>query len=433
VTEQARGITKLTIILAVAIFGTSAYANLPPALGLNRLHKYVPPFDGRDLNMVDHLGGEHRSIAEALSSGRGFADPFREQTGPTAWMAPVLPTIQGILLVLGGIDLAVVAIVFLQNSTLVFTGWLVLRAAGRCVWPRAPVVSLVLFYGATWASFYSCYQFTHDVWLIMLLVGVLVYLTDRFWTSSFGRSATTCWGLVGGVAMLSAPVFGPVWLALTALLARSSRRGRALAVSLLVAAVVITPWIVRNAIVFGRFIPVKSNLAFEFYQSNALERDGVLRDETRRSHPFESPGRERIRYRELGEMAYLDEYRARSLELIRRDPSGYLARVKNRLLAATLVYRSFTGDEGNRRVIVRSLILPLPLLGLVMVLVTRGWTRDRLMIIAPVVYVTYLTPYILVAYYRRYAVPLLGLQVMFEIWGLDAVWRRWIHRANDSK
>jgi hypothetical protein len=431
-TAGARRITRLTILLALAVFATSLCANLPHALGLEWLYQYVPPFDGQDLSMLDHLGGEHRSIAEALSAGRGFADPFHEPTGPTAWVAPVLPAIQASLLAVGGLGLAVIAIAFLQNLSLIFTGWLVLRTAARCRWRHAPVVSLVLFVVLTWSHFSSSYQFTHDAWLVMSLVGILFYLADRLWTSSFGPRSVICWGLVGGVAMLSAPVFGPVWLALTVLLALRSRRARPFVVSCVIATATMTPWIVRNAIVFGRFIPVKSNLFFEVYQSNALERDGVLRDVTGNTHPFRIAGTERSRYRELGEMTYLDEYRVRSLEVIRNDPVGYLARVKNRLLAATLVYHSFFGEEGKRQVLVRSVIYPLPFLGLAAVVLTRGWARDHLVVIALVIYVTYLMPYVLVAYYRRYAMPLIGLQVMFEIWGLDAVVGHLIHHVHDG-
>ncbi len=371
--------------------------------------------------LVDHLGGEHRSIAKAINGGRGFADPFNEPTGPTAWMAPVLPMIQALLLALGGINLAVVAIVLLQNMSLVFTGWLVLRAAARCSWPHAPVVSVVLFFASTWFYFSSCYQFTHDAWLIMLLVGFLFYLADRLWKNPFTPRTATCWGLAGGVAILSAPSLGPVWLALTALLARSSRRARPFIVSFLVAAAVVTPWMIRNAIVFGRIIPVKSNLFFEIYQSNALEPDGLLHDETGNTHPFRTSGTERSRYRILGEIAYLDEYRAASLDVIRRDPVRFLARIKNRFLAATLVYHSFFRDEGKRQALVRSLIYPLPFLGLMALVMTRRRALDPLMLIALAMYVSYLIPYLLAAYYRRYAMPLLGLQVMFEIWGLDAI------------
>jgi hypothetical protein len=420
-TERAPSIAKLTAVLAVAIFATSTYANLPHALGLKQLCRVVPPFDGRDLSMMDHLGGEHRSVAAALSSGRGFADPFNEPTGPTAWVAPVLPTVQAVFLAVGGMPLTVPAIALLHNMSLIFTGWLVLRTAARCRWSHAPVVSLVLFLGTTWTYFSSSYQFTHDTWLIMFLVGVLVYLTDRLWTSSFGPATAIGWGLLGGVAILSGPVLGPVWFTLTALLARSTRRIRTIIISLLIAAGVMTPWIIRNAVVFGRLIPVKSNLFFEIHQSNVLERDGVLSHEVGDTHPFRTAGVERSRYRMLGEMAYLDEYRTRTVEAIGRNPFGYVTMVKNRLLAATLFFHSFTKNEAKREVLIRSLLHPLPFLGLMVVVLARGWARDRVVLIALVVYAVYLIPYLLVAYYRRYAMPLVGLQVMFEIWALDAL------------
>jgi hypothetical protein len=422
-TVQARGITKLTVLLAVGVFATSLYANLPHALGLQWFYPYVPPFDGRDLSLLDHLGGEHRSIAEALSVGRGFADPFRERTGPTAWMAPLLPMIQAFLILLGGIKLATITIAILQNLTLVFTGWLVLRTASRCSLANAPAISLLLYFATTWTYFSSCYQFTHDVWLMLLWVGVFVFATERLWISSLKRRSTAGWGLIGGLAMLSGPVLGPVWVALTATLAYTSRRVQPFIISGLVAAAVMAPWIVRNGMVFGRFIPVKSNLPFEFYQSNVTEPDGVLRDETGYIHPYRSAGWERSRYRAIGEMAYLDEYRARSFEAVRKNPLGYLTRVRNRLLAATLVFQSFFSNEGKTRASIRSMIYPLPFIGLALLLMMRGWARNRVVVIALVVYVTYLTPYVLVAYYRRYGLPVVGLQVMFEIWGLDAVHR----------
>ena len=232
--------------------------------------------------------------------------------------------------------------------------------------------------------------------------------------------------------MLSAPVFAPVWLALTALLARSARGVWPFIVSFLVAAAVLAPWIARNAVVFGRFIPVKSNLFFEVYQANALESDGMVGDETMRDHPYRGPGPERSRYKNLGEMAYLDEYRARSIELIRHDPIGYLAKVKNRLLAATLVYQPFRRGEGNRQLLVRCALYPLPFFGLLAIVATRRWAGDPVVLIALVAYVTYLIPYVLVAYYRRYAIPLLGLQIMFEIWGLDSLWHFFGRRLKNN-
>ena len=169
-------------------------------------------------------------------------------------------------------------------------GWLVIRTAARCSWPHWPVVSLVLYLAATWSHFASCYQVTHESWLLIFLVGVLFYLTDRLWGGPPGQGASACWGLAGGFAMLAAPVLGPVWLALSApgLVFPTRPPVRSFGV---IAAAVLTPWVARNAIVFGGFIPMKSNVFFEFYQSNEIESDGVLNDETLDKHPFPRPAR----------------------------------------------------------------------------------------------------------------------------------------------
>ena len=124
------------------------------------------------------------------------------------------------------------------------------------------------------------------------------------------------------------------------------------------------PWIARNAIVFGRFIPVKSNLPFEFYQSNVLEPSGVLRDEQGTRTPFELPGWNGLATQSSERWPTSMSTGPEAAEEIRRDPLAYLIRVRNRLLAATCVYYSFENNEGRRRVLVRSLLHPLPFLGL---------------------------------------------------------------------
>ncbi len=41
-----------------------------------------------------HLGAEYYNIGSAIADGRGFSDPFVVQSGPTAWMPPLLVWIQ---------------------------------------------------------------------------------------------------------------------------------------------------------------------------------------------------------------------------------------------------------------------------------------------------------------------------------------------------
>ena len=142
-------------------------------------------------------------------------------------MAPVLPALQAFLLALGGIKLTVLLVALLQDLTLIFTGWLVMWRGGHdAARRRVPVIACILYFETTWSNFSNCYQYTHDAWLVMLLVGVLVYVADRLWARSIGWRSALGWGLLGGLAALASPALGLPWLALSVLLGRSSRQIR---------------------------------------------------------------------------------------------------------------------------------------------------------------------------------------------------------------
>ena len=411
----------ILIVIGVAILTASALANFGRVTGSRDWLAFVPPFlAGHDANMVDHLGGEYLCIAEALAAGRGFSDPFHEPTGPTAWMPPTLPFLQATLISgLGDRKAVVNCIVLLQDLALLVAGWVATKAArgpgGR------PLVAAAVYIALTWYHFQSCYQITHDCWLLLLLLSLMVAEGDRLGARSPSLKAAVGWGAFGGLGVLTSPILGLVWATITAAWLATTRRARPLLVSTAVAALVVSPWVARNYHVFGRFIPVKSNLAFEWYQSNHLEPDGVLRFETGATHPYRHAGEERDRYKELGEIAYLDEYRGRSLAALRDDPMGYLLRIGARLLAATVVYYPYNEGESGPALWLSYAVHPLPFYGLLLMVLRGGWQSDRLKAIAVIVYITYLTPYIMVAYYERYAVPLIGIQAMFCYWGWEAI------------
>lgn len=232
------------------------------------------------------------------------------------------------------------------------------------------------------------------------------------------------WGVVGGLSVLTSPVLGPVWAGLTVLLAASAKRIRPFAISLLIATAVIAPWIARNVLVFHRFIPVKSNLAFELYQSQCLEPDGVLRDVTALAHPFLNE-QERALYKEVGEMKYLEAKRDAFLESVRQSPLSYCKRVANRLLAATILFRPYESNHGPASELLGKIIHPLPMIGMVLMLASPGWAKDRRKVIALVIFTIYMIPYILVSFYIRYAVPLLLIKLLFVFWGVESVRRMW--------
>lgn len=233
------------------------------------------------------------------------------------------------------------------------------------------------------------------------------------------------WGVVGGLSVLTSPVLGPVWAGLTVMLAASVKRIRPFVFSVVIATAVVAPWIARNALVFHRFIPVKSNLAFELYQSQCLEPDGVLRDVTALAHPFLNE-QERALYNESGEMKYLEAKRNAFFESVRESPLSYCKRIANRLLGATVLFRPYESNHGPVSELLGKIIHPLPMVGMVLMLANPGWAKDRRKVIALAIFIIYITPYILVSFYIRYTVPLLLIKLLFVFWGLESLRRmRW--------
>ena len=82
---------KLWWIVGAFIVACSVYADLALLVTDPADYQFFPPFKrGYNANMNRVLGGETYEIAKALLAGEGFAHPFKERTGPTAWTAPLV-------------------------------------------------------------------------------------------------------------------------------------------------------------------------------------------------------------------------------------------------------------------------------------------------------------------------------------------------------
>jgi hypothetical protein len=418
------------LVIVVAVLGCSLYANLALLVRNPAGFGFFPPFEsGKNLLKVDHLGGEYYSIAGALVSGRGFADPFQEQTGPTAWMPPVLCWVMAALRWATGSDreLVTAVIILLQDLTLIGTGLLVIEFARRTT-GRVGLATMI-FVAVLLGNFHHCFQFTHDCWIILATLDLLI--AGLVWARplDFSWRAATGWGAFGGVCALISPVIGFTWGILA--LAGGWRRGQRvrLALALLAAGLTVAPWVIRNYLVFGRFIPVKSNLAYELHQSQCMQAGGVLRAPAFSNHPSGHNGEERRWYQQVGETAYLDEKWHLFRDAVRANPGDFVQRVTNRFLAATLVYVPFNPSDEVRRpgvLWLNRLAYPLPFLCLLVLVCTARWrplTHAQRIVMG--VYVVYLLPYVLVSYYERYKFPVIVAEAALLVWGIDRA-RQWL-------
>jgi hypothetical protein len=417
--------------LVVGVFGCSIWANLSFAVTNREKFRFIPPFRrNENWNGNHHLGGEYYHIARSLAGGEGFANPFPARTGPTAWMPPVLPALMAAVLWATGGDreALMAAMVFLQVYALLLTGLLVLALAWQTMRRGSVWLALGIFLAALLADFHLCFQLTHDSGIMLLALDLVV--AGFCWLQPLGgRWAAAAWGALGGLCALVNPIVGAVWGALSLVPAARQRAWRRLGVALLVAGLVLAPWTVRNYLVLGRLVPVKSNLAYELYQSQCLQPDGLIQLTTFSTHPNATLGVERIEYKAVGEMAFLDHKRRQFWEAVRADPQEFVDRVACRFLGVTLWYVPFNRTHVLERPVVLWLsraLYPLPFLALLLLAGTAPWRPlERAQWSAIAVYALYLLPYVAASYYERYGLPLLGVKVLLVVWAVDHLLGLW--------
>lgn len=232
---------------------------------------------GRDAAVEEHLH-ENWVIAENVVAGNGF---LLSGTSPTAHKPPVYPLFLALMIRLFG-DEPFLAIRIVQSF---------IFAAGTAV---AFAVFRYLANGrlallATVLMVISPFLRKVHLWIdsvSMSLAGILVVLllTIRAQRDPSRTGGFVLLGIVSGLLALTLPAtlgFVPVialWLFFH--LPRQARVGRC---CLFVAGVLLSllPWTVRNAIVFGRIMPVSSNLKLELWIGNNPDATGGMQNDRR--------------------------------------------------------------------------------------------------------------------------------------------------------
>lgn len=397
--------------------------------GFAEFHRQNPAtFEWLAEDNVGHLGAEHEAVARAMRQGRGFADPFVIETGPTAWVAPGLPSILAGLYWLFGNSRNAVAdtVVMLQACVVAFTCLIVMHEAQRLrlAWLGVVLVPLMLL-----ANYWRLFQSTHDSWLLLLMINLLWICVGQRWLRPTLRSSLVGGGLTG-IALLCNPITGGVYGVLMAgtMLCRPRGNGgqntvvdrlkRAVVVPL-VASVVVGPWMIRNRVEFGLWIPIKSNAFFELWQSQVIDDDGLLDGTTQMHRQPWSSLKAREEYARVGEVEFIRQRKQRVLDAIAQDPTRYLRRVYRRGLGACLYYKlrlTESRDELSWSMVFKRMVFPLPFVALVLCLTLRPPPMVRWQFyVAASIYVLTLTPYVLISYSERYAMPLLGIKMLLVL------------------
>jgi 4-amino-4-deoxy-L-arabinose transferase-like glycosyltransferase len=346
----------------------------------------------RDLPDADkhyeQFGWEMGWIARALASGHGFSSPYFPWSGPTAIMSPLYPGLLSLVFRIFGIYSLTSAFIILAINS-VFS-------ALTCV----PVYFSAKYslgergakYAAwVWALYpFAIYFSATRVWeyaLTSLLFTTCFCIAQRIHRSA-NPLAWIGWGTLYGItAHSNASIISTLPFLLGFALYRAHRADRRWvlngALALLAFIVVLTPWTVRNYRVLGVICPIRDNIWLEMYADNF---GNAPNDRTspptcdNRPYPASSAV-EMNKYLTMGEVAYLAEKHALSIDDLKHRPHYAFLAVKTlrRVVYYWTGFWSFSPEELHDQPLTPENVFHVSCITLFMLLgIRRLWRVNRI-------------------------------------------------------
>jgi 4-amino-4-deoxy-L-arabinose transferase-like glycosyltransferase len=391
------------------------------AVGAVTLAPYLNP------EHIDQIFGlEGGNIARSIVTGHGFSNPLDIPTGPSAWRPPVFPyLLAGSFEVFGTNSFAAAILMFALNCLLAAVTSIPIYRLGELSFSARAG----RWAGWVWAFFpYSINNSTDKIFdtpVSALLVAVLLLETFRMRQATralqwVGHGALWAFAALTHAGVLIVLPFFWLWI-LFQMTAPFPQRIRWAALGSLVFLLGLSPWMLRNYEEFGRFVPIRSNLAMELRIGNVLVDD--IRDDS--IHPTQSI-REARQMQRLGEVRYMDEKMAQFRQFVHEHPRAFVIRTIRRVFhfwfsiweyhPAKLMQKPFETAD----IPFASFLTFLAFLGLVQL-----WKRNRN---EALLYAIFLALYPLVIYFAhrsyRYRHPVDPVLVVLGTAALVAWWER---------
>ena len=338
------------------------------------------------------FGCETGAIAYSLATGHGFSSPFGGSTGPTAWLAPLYP--------------ALCALVFKGFGYFTFASGVVMLAinsvfsALTCI-PICRIGELTVgrkvgyWSGWIWSAGVLFMRWpTTWVWEMSasaLLISILFLQSLQLGKQASGKRWAG-FGLLWGIAALTNPsllAFLPAagLYPVVKLWRGHERWFRHAAVSAVVFAVVISPWLIRNRVTLGTWVFIRDNAPFELSLGNYPGSNGMG---WFGKHPSKNR-REYVNYKRMGELPYVASKKQLAIDFVKQYPREFASLCATRVVAfwrGTALNYSDTRAEPWRPWV----YWPLSALmfgGLIVAIAWRvdgGWLYCGLMFLYPITY-----------------------------------------------
>lgn len=267
---------------------------------------------------------ENGRIARSIVTGHGFSSPLFQDTGLTGFLTPVYPYFIAGIFKIFGIYSTTSAFVLLSSNALIsaLTCIPVFFFARKTFGDKVAVWS-----GWAWAFFpYAIYFSVERIWatwLSTLLLAILFLLTLRF-ERPVSIKAWIGYGLLWGFTALTEPIVLTVlpillgWIGIR-LLQKKQAWFIPLSVASLTIILFVTPWFLRNYEVFHRFVPFRDTMGLELMIGNNGD---TFHWRPRQIGPWHNDA-DWQKFKQMGEIAYMDEKKVQALEYIRGHKSWF--------------------------------------------------------------------------------------------------------------
>ena len=227
------------------------------------------------------FGNESGSIAYSLAAGHGFGSPFLDRTtAPSAWIAPIYPTlVAAIFKLFGAFSSAAAIAAFSMNSIFSALTCIPIYHAGRRTVGRRVALWAVFLWALCPLFWRWAITWVWDMCLSALLFTCAFWFALRL-REGAGKREWAAFGALWGVCALVNPsmlIFSAVSALWAAWPQLRTARGwlRTTLLSGVVAVAVISPWLVRNRVALGQWLFIRDNFPFELSLGNYHNSNGM--------------------------------------------------------------------------------------------------------------------------------------------------------------